>query len=170
MDAMHREYRERGFEFLFVYVREAHPAERWPAHRTFEGKLEQARAYQAGVDCQRDILVDSLDGSAHRLYGLRPDMTWILDRHGIVLFKSFWSRPDLTREVIEDILAAQDESKRGLYGQPFYTERVAWRRPDPRHDEVMAENGPQAIDDFKKFVEWRRQREVQQRREGPRGF
>src|SRR5688572_10574457 len=98
MEAMADEYRDHGFEFLFVYTREAHPGERWPAHRTFEQKLAQARAYQERIRCRRDILVDSLDGTAHRLYGERPDMTWMLDRTGVVLFKSFWSRPDLTRE------------------------------------------------------------------------
>lgn len=170
MEALAQQHRDQGFEFLFIYTREAHPAERWPAHRSFEQKLEQARQFQAYINSQRDILVDSLDGRAHRLYGQRPDMTWILDRNGIVLFKSFWSRPDLTQEVIGDILAAQDERKRGLYGQPFYTERVAWRRPDPSHDDVMAENGPQALEDWKRFAEARRQREIELRKQGPRGF
>lgn len=170
MEAFAQQYRDKGFEFLFVYTREAHPAERWPAHRSFEQKADQARQFQQYISSERDILVDSLDGHAHRLYGQRPDMTWILDRNGVVLFKSFWSRPDLTQEVIEDILAAQDEQKRGHYGQPFYTERIAWRRPDPRHDEVMAENGPQALEDWKRFAEARRQREIELRKLGPRGF
>lgn len=170
MEALAQEYTGKGFEFLFIYTKEAHPGERWPAHRTFEQKLEQARELQRRTSCERDILVDSLDGFAHRLYGGRPDMTWILDRNGVVLFKSEWSRPDLTREVIDDIVATRDESRHGLYGQPFYTERVAWRRPDPSHDEVMAENGPQAIDDMHRFNEARRKREIELRKLGPRGF
>jgi len=170
MDALHQEYRDRGFVFLFIYVRESHPGARWPAHRSFEQKLDQARAYRERTGCTREILVDSLDGHAHRRYGCRPDMTWILDRNGIVLFKSFWSRPDVTSDVIEDILVAQDENKRGLYGQPFYTERIAWRRPDHSHDQVMAENGPPAIEDWKAAMERRRQQQVEDRRRGPLGF
>src|ERR687898_262995 len=105
MDALYDEFHDQGFEFLFIYTKEAHPGERWPAHRSFQQKMDQALAYQQRINCKREILVDSLDGYAHRLYGSRPDMTWILDRDGIVLFKSFWSRPDLTRDVIQDILA-----------------------------------------------------------------
>lgn len=170
MEQMAEAYRDKGFEFLFVYTREAHPAERWPAHRSFEQKLAQARDYQQYIQAKRDILVDSLDGHAHHLYGQRPDMTWILDRNGIVLFKSSWSRPDLTQEVIEDILATRDDQRKGLYGQPFYTERVAWRRTDPAHDDVMAENGPQAISDYYEWAERRRQSEIERRRQGPREF
>src|SRR5947199_10221232 len=99
MEQLAEQYQARGFTFLFIYVREAHPGERWPAHRSFEQKLAQAAAYRDRIGCKREILVDSLDGQAHHQYGLRPDMTWILDRHGMVLFKSFWSRPDLTEEV-----------------------------------------------------------------------
>lgn len=170
MEALTQKYRDQGFDFVFIYAREAHPGERWPAHRTFEQKLNQARAYQQAINAQRDILVDSLDGHAHRLYGARPDMTWILDRNGVVLFKSFWSRPDLTEEVIQDILEAKADQRQGTYGQPFYSERIAWRRPDSSHDDVMAENGPQAIQDYERFAEERRKREIDLRRQGPRGF
>lgn len=177
MDALWEEFRDQGFEFLFVYTKEAHPGERWPAHRSFQQKLDQALAYQHRIGCKREILVDSLDGYAHQLYGLRPDMTWILDRDGIVLFKSFWSRPDLTRDVIQDILRARADRKHAFapgghahHGQPFYTERVAWRRVDSSHDAVMVENGPQAIVDYQRWLARMRQEQIARRREGPQGF
>ena len=46
MEPMAEEYAGRGVEFLFVYVREAHPGEYYPHHDSFERKLAHARAFQ----------------------------------------------------------------------------------------------------------------------------
>lgn len=41
---MHEEFGDR-VGFVTLYVREAHPGERYPQPETFEQKLEHARAY-----------------------------------------------------------------------------------------------------------------------------
>jgi hypothetical protein len=57
-----------------------------------------------------------------------PGPGWVL------LFKSFWSRPDLTRDVIQGIPRAQEDRRNALtpgshphHGQPFYTANIATR-------------------------------------------
>ena len=36
------------------------------------------------------ILVDDFAGTMHRAYGLLPNMTYLIDRDGIVVYKSDW--------------------------------------------------------------------------------
>ena len=47
MEKLAIEYRDKGFDFVFVYTREAHPGELRPHHTRFEQKLDQARAFQS---------------------------------------------------------------------------------------------------------------------------
>lgn len=77
---MAREYASRGFASVFVYTREAHPGERFPAHRSPEQKLAHARAFRERCAIERPILVDDLEGTGHRLYGTLPNMTYLLGR------------------------------------------------------------------------------------------
>lgn len=90
---MAHQYADKGIELLFVYTREAHPGEHYPAHRSFEQKLDHARAFQRLFKIERPILVDDLDGTGHRLYGTLPNMTYLVGRGGRVLFRADWTGP-----------------------------------------------------------------------------
>ena len=83
---MAREYANKGFVFLFLYTREAHPGENFPAHRNIEQKLAHARAFKDRLQIERPILVDDLVGTAHKLYGMLPNMTYIIGRGGKISF------------------------------------------------------------------------------------
>ena len=43
LNEMYRNYRDKGFEFLTIYVREPHPGEHYGPHKDFEQKLEYAK-------------------------------------------------------------------------------------------------------------------------------
>jgi hypothetical protein len=77
---MAREFASKGVEFVFLYTREAHPGENYPAHSSFKQKLDHARAFKAEFNIERPILVDDLAGSAHKLYGSLPNMTYLISR------------------------------------------------------------------------------------------
>ena len=62
---MAKKYTDLGFKFIFVYTREAHPGENYPAQSTLEQKLDHARALRQVLDVQRTILVDDLEGTGH---------------------------------------------------------------------------------------------------------
>ena len=72
---------------MFIYSREAHPGEDVPHHDSFEDKLASARLLAEETGIRRDILVDDLDGTVHRAYGLMPNMTWVIGRGGRVAYK-----------------------------------------------------------------------------------
>ncbi len=82
LEPMAREYGPQGFDFLFVYTREAHPGERYGPHRSMEQKLTHARAFKERGQVERPILVDDLVGTGHKLYGALPNMSYIIAGRG----------------------------------------------------------------------------------------
>ena len=103
---MAKKYADLGFKFIFVYTREAHPGENYPAHQTLEQKLDHARSLKKVLDVQCPILVDDVEGTGHELYGALPNMTYVIDRGGKVLFRSDWTDPPTIEKVLDYILDA----------------------------------------------------------------
>ena len=84
-------FRGDDIEFLFVYVREAHPGEIIPAHHTTREKTEAARLLRDEEDMHMPVLVDDLRGTIHRKYSLLPNPAFLIDRAGRVSFSSLLS-------------------------------------------------------------------------------
>ena len=103
--ALKRLYKEFGDRVAFVtlYVREAHPGDRYPQPQTFEQKLAQARAYQQRDQIPWPVAVDTLDGDLHRALGAKPNAAYLMDTHGNVAFRALWSNDE---RVLREGLAA----------------------------------------------------------------
>lgn len=154
MDDMAARFADRAVRSIFIYTREAHPGENYPHHQSMDDKRATARAFQSKCNVQREIYLDDLSGTAHRGYGLLPNMTWIIGRGGLVLYKAAWTAPD-------DIEVALNRSMDGMARRAkdklngFYTEQLAWRVDDReafrRGLEVA---GPKAVEEF--FSKWPR--------------
>ena len=69
-------------EFVFIYVREAHPGEVIPAHKSMREKTEAARLLRDEEDMHMPIVVDDLRGSIHRKYSKLPNPAFIIDKSG----------------------------------------------------------------------------------------
>lgn len=148
MDKMASEYVDRAVRSVFLYTREAHPAENYSHHTSMDEKRDNARALQKELNVQRPILLDSLEGDAHKAFGMLPNMTWIIGRGGIIHYKAAWTDAGHVAEVLEKILKNQeDRIDRGL--SPFYCETLDWRvRDGAGFDRGLQRNGPQAVEDF----------------------
>ncbi len=107
------EYDGDDVQFLFVYVREAHPGEKLPAHREPEDKVEAAERFREEEDLDLPVLVDDLDGKIHKEYGTLPNATYLIDKSGRVAFRSLWTRPRVIREALEELLERQEERDTG---------------------------------------------------------
>lgn len=85
-------YEEFGqdVDFVMVIVREAHPGERIEQPRTFDQKLEHARALQARDQLPFPIAIDDVDGSVHRVLDKKPNAAWLADRDGVILYRGLW--------------------------------------------------------------------------------
>ena len=77
--------------FVTLYVREAHPGERIGAHRTDTDKRQRAGTVRRVLGDERLILVDDVDGTAHRRLGLLPNMVYVVGPDGRVVFRGDWT-------------------------------------------------------------------------------
>ena len=131
MDRMARDLEGKA-HFLFVYTREAHPDDYpdYPSHKSFEQKVSQARAMAECHDTPRRILVDGLEGEVHHQYGVKPNMTYIIDHTGRVAFKSDWTVAGDIRASLERLITTP-EAKRvtdetGDFFMPYYKEEASY--------------------------------------------
>jgi hypothetical protein len=148
MEDMASRYADRAVRSVFVYTREAHPGENYRHHATLDDKRHHAQAFREHNSIARDILLDDVGGTAHRAYGMLPNMTWIIGRGGVIYYKAAWT--DVTD--LEAALAATLDAlaRRGDEPiAPFYAERLSWRVRDTEAFRRQLEiAGPQAVSDF----------------------
>jgi hypothetical protein len=150
---MAEEYTDRGFNFVFLYTREAHPGENFPAHRSMEQKIAHARAFEELFHVKRPILVDDLVGSVHKAYGELPNMTYLVSRGGTVLFRADWTDPPTIKWALDYFLDARARRREGLRLGPFYAEIVGYRWSDQQRFQAGLERaGQQAVDDFAQAI------------------
>jgi hypothetical protein len=147
---MAKEYESKGFKSIFVYTREAHPGEHYPAHRSIEQKISQAMAFKQILGVERPILVDDVVGTGHNLYGTLPNMTHIVARgNGRVLFRADWTDPPTIKNALDYILDCRTRRHEGVRLTPFYSEIVGYRWSDhAKQAEALARAGPQAVEDM----------------------
>ena len=88
--------------FLVVYVREAHPGSRTNAHTSMDEKIARAKQSQADYCDDRETLVDDLAGSMHRAYGSFPNMAYVIDPDGRVVYRCDWALAPLIDGVLEN--------------------------------------------------------------------
>jgi hypothetical protein len=101
IDEVHRDFRDRA-EFLFVYIREAHPDSvlslsgansqlslvKIPQHTTLEGRTEAAAACGRTLQLGMPIAVDGIDNKVGRAYAGWPNRMVVVGTDGRVLFAS----------------------------------------------------------------------------------
>jgi hypothetical protein len=140
MDELQKQFED--VVFILLYTREAHPGEHYEAHDSLEGKLERARTFAAEYDIERTVLVDDVEGTAHRQYGGMPNSVHIVNPDGVVVMRGDWNDIRTVKEVLEN----RDENRiyeRDIYrGSPvFFTQKKGATR-------VLANAGPRAVWDF----------------------
>src|SRR3972149_417728 len=129
---------------VFTYTREAHPGENYRHHRSMDDKRRNARAFVQHSKLRRQVLLDDLQGAAHRAYGMLPNMTWIIGRGGMIHYKSAWTREADVANALEGVLDFQANRAKKQW-VAFYSERSAWSTRDMAHFKAGLERaGPQA--------------------------
>jgi hypothetical protein len=148
MEDMARRHADRAVRSVFLYTREAHPGENYRHHATMDDKRHHARAFREHNSIEREILLDDVAGTAHRAYGMLPNMTWMIGRGGVIYYKAAWTdAADLEAALVETLDALERRTSEPI--APFYAERLSWRVRDldafRRQLEIA---GPQAVRDF----------------------
>ncbi len=147
---LYQKYRSKGFEFFIVYVREAHPGENFPHHTSFEQKLTHARKLRELEKVSLPILVDGIEGSTHKAYGLLPNMVYLIDHDGIVVYKSDWTDAHELGGMCESLVRLEDMRERKVpIIRQGVSERLHWIPMDAKHRErIYRRSGEKAIRDY----------------------
>ena len=111
LNELYEDYDRDDAQFLFVYVREAHPGESLPAHRSMDDKRRAAEQFRDEEDIEMPVIVDDLGGKIHRKYGSLPNSTYLIDKAGRVVFRSLWSRASAISEALDEVLQRQEEGR-----------------------------------------------------------
>jgi hypothetical protein len=151
LNALAAQYRDRGFEFLTIYVREPHPGEHYGPHASMEQKLQGARDCQVQDDVRTRLVVDDLAGTMHRAYGMLPNMIYVLDREGRAAYKAMWTDHADLAAALANFAWADDLQARGVRVKPSYVERLAYvpaTYADGLRERVFDRAGPQAYRDY----------------------
>ncbi len=111
INQLYNQFRGDDVEFLFVYVREAHPGERVPAHTSMANKVRAARLLRDEEDLQMPVLLDDLGGSIHRKYSRMPNPAFLIDKSGRVAFRCLWAQPQPLGAALEELLRVQKERR-----------------------------------------------------------
>jgi peroxiredoxin len=109
MNSLSDEYSGEDVQFLFCYVREAHPGEKLAAHHAIEDKVRAADQFREEEEVEMPILVDDLKGTIHKKYGKLPNSTFIIDKSGRIAFRCLWTRPSVIEEALDELIDLQQE-------------------------------------------------------------
>lgn len=108
MERLARRYADRPVQFVLVYTREPHAKEGifrdidQPAD--FRQRRDYAERTCAEMNIRREILVDDMEGTVQRLYGGLPNMVYVIDPHGKVVFHDRWADAEAVGKFLESTL------------------------------------------------------------------
>ncbi len=107
MNELYDEYQGDDVQFLFVYVREAHPGEEIPAHESMDDKIRAAEILRDEEDVEMPIVIDDVRGTIHKKYSKLPNPTFLIDKSGRVAFRCLWTQPVVVEDALEELLERQ---------------------------------------------------------------
>src|SRR5437867_6633447 len=139
METLAGRYTRRAVRSVFTYTREAHPGENYRHHTSMDDKRSNARAFRDHSHIRRRILLDDLAGTAHRAYGLLPNMTWIIGPGGFIHYKSSWISQADVENTLEAILDFQTNRAKNEWVAFYRTQRLEYEGLGPIQRRASAE-------------------------------
>lgn len=120
---MSAEYGDRA-QFIFVYIREAHPSDEWwldsnkqanvnfAQPTTFEQRQEVAQSCSLALSLSMPCVVDDMQNSADEAYAAWPERLFVVDVDGRIAYAGkqgpFGFEPDEVRAWLNEHLGGQN--------------------------------------------------------------
>jgi len=124
--SLYGQYAPKGVEFVYVYTREAHPGPRLPAHRRMEDRRANARRLQQSEGVSFPIVLDTYEGSIHRLYAdIRfNNPVFLVSKSGIVLYKAAWLDSFELPQMLDEVILWDESTRDDKVVKKGYSERL----------------------------------------------
>jgi hypothetical protein len=154
MRTLYARYRKKGFEFFLIYGRETHPGELVPQPISIEQRRGHALRLQKEEKVNFPILVDTMDNRARNLYHGWSNGIFVVDKAGLLVFKSAWTYGPEVSRVLNDLAAWERAEARNELVRFCYSERIVGLvRNRKISAAVHRRAGPQASRDFARLLE-----------------
>ena len=145
INRIYRRFRDKDIELMIIYVREGHPAERYTAHTSLDQKIAYARELRRLEAIECPVMVDSLAGEVHHLYGLRPSPVWVVNKEGRIVHKSTWLVAQQLEMVLDSLLQAEQRAREQRRPRWVYSENWTELGINPQvHERVLDRAGAKA--------------------------
>lgn len=117
MKQLHAEWGDR-LQFIDVLVRQGHPGPGVRPYRTFEEKARDAERYKHDEQIPWTVLVDDVEGTVHRQYGMIADPAYLIGTDGRVAFYNYWTHVPTLHKAIGRLLAEGGAAAVGEHRTP----------------------------------------------------
>jgi alkyl hydroperoxide reductase subunit AhpC len=157
LGALYRRFRKKGFEFFLVYSVEMHPGEHVPRPTTIEQRFNHARRLQQEEKVPFPIVVDGIGNEVRRLYHALTNPVFIVDRDGVLVYKSSWTwASDLEQAFLELLAWERAKAKNEMVRMCYSEKLVGLTRNAKISSMVHRRAGPEAVKTFQALLEHER--------------
>ena len=108
MEEVRLKYADQGVAFVTMYVREPHPHERGfpdvPQPTTYDQKLQHAKDLIRVKDVHMPVVIDDIDQANHLALGNLPNMSYVVDKAGVVQHAAEWLRAEDVDETLSRLV------------------------------------------------------------------
>lgn len=154
MRSLYTRYRKKGFEFFLIYSRETHPGELVPQPTSIEERRTNALRLRKEEKVNFSILLDSIDNRMRNLYHGWSNGIFVVNKEGLLVFKSAWTYGPEVAQVLHDLTAWEKAEGRNELVRFCYSERIVGLLRDRKISAgVHRRAGPQASRDFARLLE-----------------
>jgi hypothetical protein len=147
---LHRQFGDQ-LRFVSIYVREAHPGERYPHHTSDQQKMEHASDWAEQDGVPWTVAVDSLDGTVHQAYGSLPNAVYLIDLTGRVAFRALWAGQErLLRAKVKELFDQEAAGRSAINLGQRENMIVPLLHGGAEFEHALGRGGRKSLQDFKR--------------------
>lgn len=106
MEERARKYADH-VQIFNIYTHEPHAGEnrfkQYSQHTSYEHKMGYACELVDSRSMKVPVLVDGFDEAIHGMFGRLPNMVYVIDKTGRVVYKSTWTLDEELEKVLEEL-------------------------------------------------------------------
>jgi len=141
--------KKEGFEFFLIYTKEPHPGENIAQPSTVEERVKNAARLKQEEKVNFPILIDTPDNAVRNAYRGLSNGIFVINKEGIVVFRSSWTHGPELAQVLYDLHAWDKAQARNELVRVCYSEKlVGLIRNKKVSAAIHRRAGPQAVQDL----------------------
>ena len=115
LEELRKQY-EAELDFLYIYIKEAHPDDEWQMDtnveeqlvfeqpRTFAERMRLAQTFVSEMDIEGPVVVDEIDNIANACFAAWPERLYVIDTDGRIAYKGGMGPFEFDTDELEDFL------------------------------------------------------------------